>query len=633
MSKTALFNAVYQTGDERNFKMPDGSIHNDLCIANIGTLQGQSRQISAILCDNAGSANWSVFNVVQPDRTEQVAVAGAVSEDQAERLVKRYLLPLMNGNLHSSQSLTDSGMKRFLNSAQIPSNTQYLLKDDAEHFNNRISKEQPIWDECSIKSHGGLFAQFMFDLVQNDSSAELFDSVTPKQIAETLIDQHCEFAIHDAMVIQYQEFEKVIDKITKQLQALGDKKFYVEEVTKLKPFKRLGVVNVAAVFTMSDTQTITVILNNPDSTPSKLSQEDVLTSWKWMLNRRDVTAALQPRAVDSKKFNLIAQRMMKLLVSNHPRYIRAQAEKLRLQQKFDNAKQALTTAQDTLVSLDQQITDQQKLIDEHAQKQQANFENSVAAESGAAKENKPDDLTHKGTEQVPAKRTGIVHSGQAVVLNGNELGEFPDTPEGLKALRNAAKEELTKILGEWVECPALGKPVEIRKSGLKKIFRFSGDPKKLKVIAALKDLIFIAKKYDEKTTYTHETESNIKAYHYLQASVILQGEHLYVRFVIREDDKGQYHYDHTVENEAPENTKSPLLDGLNVAAIPTTGDSQEKLDPLIRIGRCHLNSILENDETSVNIHLLDSAISEDKEEDDERDSLLNLFIYKDEAMK
>jgi hypothetical protein len=398
MSKNALFNALYQTGDERNLKMPDGTMQNDHCIANIGHLQGQSRQIPAILCDSAGSSNWSVFNVVNADRTDQVAVAGAVSEDQAQRLVKRYLLPLMNGSLHSSQSLTDIGMKRFLDSAQIPSNTQYLLKDDAEHFNHRICKEQPIWDECSIKSHGGNFAQFMFDIVQNDAHAELFDSVTPKQIAEILIDEQCEVAIHDAMVIQYREFDKVIDKIAKQLQAISDKTFYVEEVTKLKPFKRLGVANVAAVFTMSDTQTITVILNNPDSTPSKLSQDDVLTSWKWMLNRRDVTAALQPRAVDSKKFNLIAQRMMKLLVSTHPRYIRAQAEKLRIQQEFDNANEALTTAQDTLASLDQQIADQQKLIDEHAQQQQEKFENTLAVENGEAEEGLPGVLPDEGNE-------------------------------------------------------------------------------------------------------------------------------------------------------------------------------------------------------------------------------------------
>lgn len=67
-----------------------------------------------------------------------------------------------------------------------------------------------------------------------------------------------------------------------------------------------------------------------------------------------------------------------------------------------------------------------------------------------------------------------------------------------------------------------------------------------------------------------------------------------------------------------ENTKSPLLDGLNVAAIPTTGVSQEKLDPLIRIGRCHLDTfILENGETSVNITFLIALFSDENEEEDE----------------
>jgi hypothetical protein len=54
------------------------------------------------------------------------------------------------------------------------------------------------------------------------------------------------------------------------------------------------VANVGAIFEMSDSQKITVLFANPDSTPAKLSSDDVLTSWKWMLNKRDVTAILQP---------------------------------------------------------------------------------------------------------------------------------------------------------------------------------------------------------------------------------------------------------------------------------------------------------------------------------------------------
>lgn len=134
----------------------------------------------------------------------------------------------------------------------------------------------------------------------------------------------------------------------------------------------------------------------------------------------------------------------------------------------------------------------------------------------------------------------------APTLTGTELGQFDDTPEGKKALREAAKAHFTAMLGQFVPCPALDADVELRKSGMKKVLSLSGDPRKLKLIPALKAMIGAAKKVAQKQTYVPAQEPNIVAYHMLRSTAVLEGETLAVRFIVKEDDKGAFHWDHTV---------------------------------------------------------------------------------------
>lgn len=135
---------------------------------------------------------------------------------------------------------------------------------------------------------------------------------------------------------------------------------------------------------------------------------------------------------------------------------------------------------------------------------------------------------------------------EAIVLTGKELGDFPDTPEGKKALRKAAIDMLLKLRGDWVDCPALNAQVEIRKRGVNKIRSTSADPLKLKVIPAIREILASAIKIRTKPNYDSENSQNILAYHVLRAAVVIGSEEKGVRIVVSEDDKGLFHYDHTL---------------------------------------------------------------------------------------
>lgn len=626
------FNAQFNTDDHIQVKVPSGALHTDICLANVGELIGSARTIKAIVCDGVqDSDSWSLFNINDKNGhfLEHIAIAGAVSENQAIDFVSRYCPDsLFDGVVHSEQKLSHVGMQRFLDCPKLSTGTPYVLESDAEHFNQRIIADSVVWEEDRLISHSCNVSKMLLDMVQHDDHEQLIDLPSKSEIINQIMGNDSELCVFDAIVIQVKELDRVIAQIGKQLTSQGDKTFNLVSVTKIQPFKRLGVVNVGAIFEMSDTQLVTVLFNNPDTTPSKLSPTDVLTSWKWILNRRDVTAALQPKATDSRKYSLIARRMMQLLVKNHPRFVRAQAEKLRIQAEFEQSEKDIETASSKLNELDAGILAVQQKIDTFAADKQKQVESNLQAN------NSESNLTEEGADSFHANlKSALEQSTNSdtdarankdtpVTLTGNEFGEFEDTPEGRKQLRHAVKEKLTALIGQWFDCPALNGQVEVRRSGVKKTLSLSGDPRKLMAIHAIKELLHTAKFLSKSEPSDPSIEPNIKAYHYLQAPLVLKEKNIMVRFVVREDDKGKYHYDLNVQKDILKNAESPLLDGLSTATFPAPGVSQEELDQLAQFGGCHLDALsIELDQENVNI--LDSA-AEDSE------FVLNMLIVEEE---
>ena len=371
MMSENIFHLEHETGSMVQIHK-GGSVTHEPCIANIGYVEGNARKIPAILCDGATEQDqWHIVNMTNDQGfwAGHIAIYGAVSESQMKELASRYLFD--SATFNSQHALTQGGIGRFLDSTQTFSQNSFFLADDADKFNNQLTQKAVSWDEEKLLSHHGQASSMLFDMVRHDDNGELLAQCTPSEIMAILLDG-TEGMLTDAMVIQYKQFDKVIKKLGNALQKQGDQEFFVENVTPISPFKKNNVVNVGAIFEMNDTQTVTVLFNNPDTTPAKLTQEDVLTSWKWTLNKRDVTAALQPKSSDSTRYTLIAKRMMQLLAKNHARFQRASAEKLRISRENDELKALLASKEAELADLDQQLATVQANIDAKALEKQAN---------------------------------------------------------------------------------------------------------------------------------------------------------------------------------------------------------------------------------------------------------------------
>lgn len=132
---------------------------------------------------------------------------------------------------------------------------------------------------------------------------------------------------------------------------------------------------------------------------------------------------------------------------------------------------------------------------------------------------------------------------EPVSVSGLELGEFPDTPEGKKELRAAVKAHLESLRGQMVDCSALGQKVEIRQRGIKESLAFSGNPKKLKLLHAIPQIISAAQIVERSENHKRDKKTTVEAYFYLKSTVFLAGELIAVRVVIEQDVSGKLYYD------------------------------------------------------------------------------------------
>lgn len=148
------------------------------------------------------------------------------------------------------------------------------------------------------------------------------------------------------------------------------------------------------------------------------------------------------------------------------------------------------------------------------------------------------------SERVRAQREP---TGGDIALTGTEFGEFPDTPEGKKQLRAAAKAFLEGMRGQLVDCPALGGKVEIRQRGIKETMAFSGNPKKLKLLHAVPQIIGQATVAERSENHKRDKKTTVEAYFYLKTTVSLAGEPIAVRVVVEQDLSGQLYYDLLVD--------------------------------------------------------------------------------------
>jgi hypothetical protein len=156
-------------------------------------------------------------------------------------------------------------------------------------------------------------------------------------------------------------------------------------------------------------------------------------------------------------------------------------------------------------------------------------------------------FTVKGGDQ-SSSGGSLDQPNHVATLTGDEIAPH-DAP--IADLRAAAKKWFAENLsGKSVRSNALDADVEF--ASPRKPLSASADPRKLKLFAAIPDLIEHGAKVDSQADIKGTRQ--VKAWHYLRGVVDLEGKPTSVTLSVREDGNGHFYYNHVVEDAAPQRT-------------------------------------------------------------------------------
>ena len=194
--------------------------------------------------------------------------------------------------------------------------------------------------------------QLLYRMRRHDSQdGLLFDSVT---LDEILQEEGVEQFAFDALVTPFSKLKRKMDILSRTMNRAIDG-YGVTAMQVSDPFKRNGVAQVAAVFELADGQTVSVYFHNPDNTPGKLAPTDEMISWKWLLNKKDITIVVAPERGNDLQIREVARRIMKLAQKNSAAFAKANAKRAERLEMIEGLRTEISDLEYELSDLQDQI--------------------------------------------------------------------------------------------------------------------------------------------------------------------------------------------------------------------------------------------------------------------------------------
>ncbi|WP_186083661.1 hypothetical protein [Burkholderia gladioli] len=224
------------------------------------------------------------------------------------------------------------------------------LTADQLPYEATMDMKKVLWDSAGNPRDRTL-GQLLYDIRRHDGRDQLiYDPLSLSDIYEASDGA----VVLDGLVIPYNRIQQRMAIFQKSLnravEGLGVTALQVTE-----PFAQRGTTNVAAVFELTDGQTLAIFFHNPDATPKKIMPTDDLISWKWMLNKKDVTIAVAPERGVDLNVRTVAMRVMRLAQKNSARFATANATRAQRMASIDGMKQEIEQKEAVLDDLNEQI--------------------------------------------------------------------------------------------------------------------------------------------------------------------------------------------------------------------------------------------------------------------------------------
>lgn len=283
------------------------------------------------------------------------------------------------------------------------------------------------WDSTATPA-GVTIPELMYALRRQDQEEQLLlDRVCSADVVEGSDGE----AVLDAMVVKLNQLERKLAQMQVIMRAAGGEVRPVAmQVT--PPFRQRGTTNIAGIIELSDGQTIAIYFHNPDTTPNKLTPDDEMVSWKWMLNKKDITIIVAPERGRDLNPREVARRVMRLAEANSGRFQAANAKRSERLANIEHAKAAIEGKQAELVGLNAEIERLEPLVeakrntppanlqkDDHTDRDQGQDSAAAPTRSGTTEEQAKADAALLMAADVVAQLGGTFandgHSGPGTV--------------------------------------------------------------------------------------------------------------------------------------------------------------------------------------------------------------------------
>ncbi|PTQ86846.1 hypothetical protein C8R28_100841 [Nitrosomonas ureae] len=193
--------------------------------------------------------------------------------------------------------------------------------------------------------------QVLYEIRQSDSGENLLlDSISINDIIE---DSDGVLAL-DALVTPFVRLERKMELLRGVMERAG-KSVKVESMQISDPFSQRGTANIAVVFELSDGQTVSIYFHNPDVTPKKMAPTDEIISWKWLLNKKDITIVVAPERGQDLNVREVARRIMRLAEKNSPAFARANTKRSERMQNIQGLKDEITALEKELADAQHEL--------------------------------------------------------------------------------------------------------------------------------------------------------------------------------------------------------------------------------------------------------------------------------------
>lgn len=207
-----------------------------------------------------------------------------------------------------------------------------------------------FWDSAAMPASGETVGSVLYALRVDDAADGLLgDPVTLADVYEG-----AERLTMDALVVPAGRLQPKMQALLRIMEAASTSvKPLAVQIS--DPVRRYGGVHVAVIFEMGDGQTVTAWFHNPDSTPSKLAISDDLVSWKWQLNKKDITIVVAPEKGTDLNTREVARRVMRLVEKNSAAFARLNAGRAERMAEIEALKGQVVEKQAELAGLHRRI--------------------------------------------------------------------------------------------------------------------------------------------------------------------------------------------------------------------------------------------------------------------------------------